>query len=81
MYGSEVETARNDASLGLVLLGDGSGSFTPMPPAASGFIIPKDVKSLVSLQVGDHYTIVVGNNNDSIQSFTLQSTNEKTPVK
>ncbi|NND04971.1 MAG: VCBS repeat-containing protein [Saprospiraceae bacterium] len=79
MYGSEVETVRNDASLGLVLLGDGNGSFTSLSPAASGFMIPKDVKSLVRVQVGDNYTVVVGCNNDSIQSFMLNSTNNKNP--
>ncbi|MEM8965962.1 MAG: VCBS repeat-containing protein, partial [Bacteroidota bacterium] len=59
MYGSEVETARNDASLGLVLLGNGKGSFTPLSLAESGLLAPGDVKSMVKLNQADGGTLVL----------------------
>ena len=71
MFHSEVETARNDASLGLLLLGDGKGAFNAVPPGKSGFLAPGDVKCLASLQSGGTESfILVGNNADRLQIFS-----------
>ena len=48
-YGNEVFAGRYDAFTGLILLGDGKGSFQVMPSAKSGFYVPGDAKSLVRL--------------------------------
>lgn len=48
-YGNEIFIGRLDASVGLLLLGDGMGGFTPVSPRESGFIVPGDAKSLVKL--------------------------------
>ncbi len=45
-YASEVETPRNDASVGLLLFGDGAGGFQPMPAFKSGLQLDGDVKKL-----------------------------------
>ncbi|MEM8966881.1 MAG: hypothetical protein AAGE93_10730, partial [Bacteroidota bacterium] len=59
--------------LGLVLLGNGKGSFTPLSLAESGLLAPGDVKSMVKLNQADGGTLVlVGNNDDSLQVFALQ---------
>ncbi len=71
MFGSEVETARNDASLGLILLGDGQGSFSPVPPAQSGFITPGDVKSMAKITIAETLNILIGNNNGKLEGFAL----------
>ena len=43
MYGSEVETPRNDASIGLVLIGDGQGGFQALSAGQTGLkIIPNN---------------------------------------
>ena len=74
MYGSEVETARNDAGLGLVLKGDGQGGFVPMPPSESGFLASGDVKALAKLRLADESTVIlVGNNSDPLQAFLLKN--------
>tara|TARA_B100001750_G_scaffold55397_1_gene43385 strand:+ start:1368753 stop:1372112 length:3360 start_codon:yes stop_codon:yes gene_type:complete len=44
LYQAEVETTRNDASYGTVLLGNGKGKFTAMMPAESGLFVKGDVK-------------------------------------
>ena len=74
MYGSEVETARNDAGLGLVLTGDGEGNFTPLSLAESGLLAPGNVKSMIGLRRSDGSVLVlVGNNDDRLQAFALKN--------
>ncbi|MEM9829231.1 MAG: VCBS repeat-containing protein [Bacteroidota bacterium] len=74
MYGSEVETARNDAGLGLVLTGDGEGKFTPLSLAKSGLLAPGDVKSMVKLKRPNGSTLLlIGNNDAYLQVFELKN--------
>jgi len=72
MYTSEVETARNDAGLGCVLLGDGTGGFTALPPYESGLLSYGDVKSVVLFSRGSQgKTLLVGNNSGYLQAFRV----------
>lgn len=71
MFGAEVETARYDAGIGSILLGDGEMNFQPMTVSESGFYAPNNVKSLKSIQLQNGKTgFIVGNNNADIQVFT-----------
>lgn len=72
MYQAEVETCRHDASVGLVLTGDGNGFFKPVPTLTSGFSAPGDVKSLVIMPIDNETTIAVGRNNGTIQLLNLK---------
>jgi hypothetical protein len=74
-WGAEVETVRYDAGTGLVLLGDGTGAFTPLPAGRSGFRAWNNVKDLALLRTGPDARplIVVGNNNDRLQAFALSN--------
>ncbi|MEM0996206.1 MAG: VCBS repeat-containing protein [Bacteroidota bacterium] len=70
MFGAEVETCRHDASVGLVLRGNGRGDFTPVPFARSGFFAQGDVKDLVKLRRADGRTlIVVARNGGPVRVF------------
>ncbi|NJB35213.1 VCBS repeat-containing protein [Croceivirga sp. JEA036] len=74
-FEAEIETTRADASVGLVLLGDGKGNLKPMHNLQSGFFTPKNVKSLAQLQLANgRLAVLVGNNDDALQLFTLQKT-------
>jgi len=73
LYGAEIETARNDAGVGLVLLGDGSGEFQPLTPAESGFFVPTDVKDMSIVQGSQGKQLLVGSNNSQLQIFQLGS--------
>jgi len=70
LYGSEVETPRNDASVGLVLKadsGDGDG-LTAIPPAESSLMINGEVKAIreINLASGKKaYLFAI--NNDSLK--------------
>ena len=71
---SEIETPRNDASIGLLLQNVNNGSeFISVPPSESGFIAPYDAKKISQLQGLDGILIMVGNNNDRLQYFTITS--------
>ncbi len=63
LHGSEVETPRNDASNGLLLLGNGKGEFKPMNALESGFFVPGDTKDMVKITVNSEPHIMVVRNN------------------
>lgn len=67
MFNSEVETPRNDASCGLVLKGNGKGSFEVLPASQSGFYAPGDVKEMSYITLNKKEYILIVNNNDNIQ--------------
>lgn len=71
MHGAEVETVRYDASIGLVLLGDGTGQFRPLPVNKSGLYAPGDVRqmSLIRLKKEKIFGIIVANNQGKLQLF------------
>lgn len=70
-WGAEVETARYDAGIGLVLQGDGHGGFTPMPVMRSGLFAPGNAKDMVLLRSGKTPVVVVANNNGPLQAMRL----------
>ncbi len=69
LYGSEIETPRNDAGIGLYLKGNGAGKFKSVPVTESGFFTPYNAKSMVKIKVNNYNAIIIGNNNDSLQAF------------
>ena len=69
-YDSEVETPRNDASMGLVLIGNGQGQFSALPPESSGIEIPGETQKIVPLTIGDNQlSWLVGRNNGRLMIF------------
>ena len=69
MFGSEVETPRNDAANGSIIMGDGSGNFKNLTLLKSGFFTPNDVKAIHEIQIDGNYCIAVVNNNDKLPVF------------
>ena len=68
---SEVETPRNDASVGLVLLGDHAGNFVPVSPKKSGFFAHKDTRAMGLIKSKTNDMVILANNNDSPQFFKI----------
>ena len=66
-YSTEVETGRNDAGIGLALLGLVDGSFAPMPVTLSGFFVPGDVKCLEKIIVNGKTIFIAGKNKGQLQ--------------
>jgi hypothetical protein len=67
MYSAEIETARHDASYGMILLGNGSGQFTPIENHISGINLDGDIKDfdIITDQNNNSY-LVITRNNDSV---------------
>lgn len=66
-YPMRVQLGPMDASIGLVLKGNGSGTFTPLPYAQTGLDIRGDVRSLLEVKAGDHTLLVAGKCNEAVQ--------------
>lgn len=81
-YGNEVFAGRFDAFTGLVLLGDGRGSFSTVPSATSGFYVPGDAKALVKIHDGVGTPLLVaGQNRDSVRVFAREAGTKEEIIK
>ena len=75
LYASEVETGRADSGIGLVMLGDGLGQFSPKFGIASGLLLDKDVRDFEVINSGNERYLFVANNNEEME--VLQFTSQK----
>ena len=82
-FGPQVETGRADGGVGLLLAGQGDGSFLPVAARESGVVIPGDATSLVSanLDADPQPELIVATNDgpvtrldttDSVQLIAVQ---------
>ncbi|UCD23174.1 MAG: VCBS repeat-containing protein [Gemmatimonadota bacterium] len=72
LYHSEPNIPRGDAGNGLWLRGDGRGGFTPVPPFVSGFLAPLQVADLALITTPPGKAVLIANNGDSLQTFTIR---------
>jgi len=72
LFTSEIETPRNDAGYGMVLINKGNFKFVPMEAAQSGLFLPYDVKNLNWLKGKNNILLISGNNNDLLRSFKIR---------
>ena len=72
-YQAEVMSGRYDASYGLLLKGNGKGTFTPLRPAATGLIIDGDVKDMKLISnTNRRRTVLVAINDENLKAFTIR---------
>lgn len=71
LFVSEIETSRNDAGTGTVLLGNGKNEFRVIPLSDSGFFANKDAKKIRQINVAGEKWILVANNDDELQVYRL----------
>lgn len=71
LYVSEIETPRNDAGTGVVLLGNGENNFLTIHHSESGFFARGDAKKIKMLKSKKDELVLVANNNDSLQIFKV----------
>jgi hypothetical protein len=73
-YGTDVSIGRYDASNGLLLKGNGNGSFEAQSIAASGWFVPGDAKALVKLRSVDGKCLLAASQNkDQLKVFALKN--------
>ncbi len=71
LYTSEIETPRNDSSIGSYLKGDGHGGFLPMSNETCGLSIRGDVKDLAPIRINNDAFIIAVKNNDYPQFIKI----------
>ena len=68
LFASEVETPRNDAGVGMLLLGDGKGGWEPLSAQQSNLYLPYDVKHMNWINAGKgQRRILVGSNGEQMR--------------
>ncbi len=63
LYGSEVETPRNDASYGVLLAGNGSGAYNQITNQKANLWAGGDVKDAAFIKIGHTTAVLVARNN------------------
>lgn len=76
-YATEIESGRNDAGIGLVLNGQTTGKFKPMPVTQTGFYVPGDVKCMRKIKINNKPCIIVGKNQDFLQVLRFNGPSAK----
>ncbi|HEX5024395.1 MAG TPA: VCBS repeat-containing protein, partial [Agriterribacter sp.] len=71
-YPLRVQVGPLDASIGLVLKGDGKGNFSPMLYDQTGLCIKGDVRNMISIKTNTGFLLVAAKNNDKIQVLKFQ---------
>lgn len=71
LYGSEVETPRNDAGIGLYLRGDGKGGFSPVPARESGLYVRGDTKDLALIRIKNADYLIAAKNDEYLQFIRI----------
>lgn len=66
---SELLSGYLDGSMGIMLMGKGNGTFTPVSIEKSGFYTPEDTRSIVKIIRGSKPVYLVGCNNESLKAF------------
>ena len=72
LFGSEIETPRNDAGYGLVLLNNADFQFSPINAHESGLFLPGDVKDLDFINIKGSSHLLAGNNNSPVGLFKIE---------
>jgi enediyne biosynthesis protein E4 len=72
LYGVKPQVGRYDASYGLLLKGDGTGNFVPVPASVSGIRIHGQVRDIITLSGNDGKKLVLfSRNNDSLLTYKV----------
>lgn len=66
-YSPEMMIGQYDASMGLLLQGDGKGNLTPLSPSKSGVHLTGEVRCMAKFQLQNKYTVVCAKNSGSLQ--------------
>jgi hypothetical protein len=79
-YATEVSTGRYDASIGLLLAGNGMGDFKTIDVRKSGFVVDKDAKGLAKLLLKDGRELILSCINDGKLKVHITSTQHPVSV-
>ncbi|MFY0600169.1 MAG: VCBS repeat-containing protein [Cyclobacteriaceae bacterium] len=73
LFTSEVETPRNDGSVGLILTGSSTGDFEVIPPHISGLYLQGDIRGLSFIKIGKTKKgLLVAANDDKLRLLSVK---------
>ena len=72
-YSPDFMTGRYDASHGLVLKGNGKGSFVPLPSKQSGISIKGDARATAIIRIKNKTCLISAVNSGKLQVYELKS--------
>ena len=72
LYNVKPEVGRYDATDGIVLLGNGDGSFQHLDDIESGFIAPGEIRAIRKITIAGKESILVARNNDTPLIFQMK---------
>ncbi len=73
-FGTRVKYGRYDANRGVLLLGNGKGSFNPVPNSKSGLNITGEVRDIISVQLPkNERLLLLARNNDTLLTYKIDS--------
>jgi hypothetical protein len=73
LFGSEVETPRNDASHGTLLLGDGSNKYNLINNHEANLWASGDIKDAAFITIGTSKAILIVRNDDKLSILKINS--------
>jgi hypothetical protein len=68
-YSPDVMTGRYDASIGLLLKGDGKGNFAAVPAGKSGIWFKGDVRSMAPININNSNALIVAANSARLMIY------------
>ncbi len=71
-YSPDYMTGRYDASIGLVLKGDGKGNFQPVEQTLSGIHFKGDVRDMKEISIGNKKAVIVASNTGKLEMYGLR---------
>lgn len=72
-YSPDFMTGRYDASVSLLLKGDGRGNFAPQPPTQSGLMLQGDVRDTKLIKIGNDIFVMTAANSEKGRFFKIRS--------
>jgi hypothetical protein len=76
-YTTEVITGRYDASIGLLLSGDGKGHFKPINPAKSNLLVDGDSRGAATIKVNKNLVHLFAQNSGKLKAYERIEKNEE----
>lgn len=73
-FGTRVKYGRYDANRGVLLLGNGNGSFSPVPHSKSGLNITGEVRDIINLELPEKEQLIfLARNDDALLTYKIDS--------
>ena len=74
LYNSEVQTPRNDASVGLVMKYDKDSGMYAVPPSESGLMVKGEIRRIIPIQLSNgKHALLFGINNSGLKLIEINS--------